>query len=427
MWLGYAMIVTFMVAIMTRRLSALVALIIIPIVFGAIAGHGLDMAAMAVDGITKLAPTATLLLFAVLFFSVMMDGGLFEPLVRRILRFAGDDPKKVVVGTALMALVVSLDGDGATTVLIVVTAFLPLHRRLGLNPLILAVVLASANTVINLAPWGGPTGRAAAALQLDVGTVFFPLLPTMAAGVAATLGIAWYLGRSEARRLANNPHIPAQATAAAQAASPPPPPSRLVFAANLALTLIVILCALFHLMPLPIVFMAGLAIALMINVPDPKAQRDRLAAHAANALPIVILILAAGVFTGVLQGTGMITAMARGVAAILPGHLGPAFGPVVAVLAAPLTFALSNEAYYFGVLPILAQTAAEQGVSPYVVARASLLAQPIHALSPLVAALYLVSGLLDVDVGALQRFSLKWAALLTLVLIVTAAASGAIV
>ncbi len=67
MLLGYLMVLTFMVLIMTKRLSALVALTIIPIIFGLMAGHGADLGDMAVDGIVKLAPTATLLLFAVLY------------------------------------------------------------------------------------------------------------------------------------------------------------------------------------------------------------------------------------------------------------------------------------------------------------------------------------------------------------------------
>ena len=158
MWLGYLMVATFMTLIMTKRLSALVALILVPLVFGVIAGHGADLGTMALDGLKQLAPTATLLLFAVLFFAVMIDAGLFEPLVNRVLRFAGEDPVRVALGTAAMAIIVSLDGDGATTALITITAMLPVYRRLGMNPLVLAVILASANTVVNLMPWGGPVG-----------------------------------------------------------------------------------------------------------------------------------------------------------------------------------------------------------------------------------------------------------------------------
>lgn len=426
MFLGYTMVATFMLLIMTRRLSALVALIIVPIVFALLSGHGAQLGPMAVDGIAKLAPTATLLLFAVLYFALMIDAGLFDPLVNRVLRFAGDDPVRVAVGTAIVALCVALDGDGATTALITITAFLPVYRRLRMNPLVLAVILGSANTVMNLAPWGGPTGRAAAALRLDPAAVFVPLLPTMAAGILATLLIAWYLGRRERRRIERgDKHIETGDSVIAFERDMSLVRPRLIWL-NLLLTIGVLAAAIVGLVPLPLAFMTGFAIALMINFPSLKLQSDRLKAHAANALPIVLLILAAGSFTGVMAGTGMIDAMAKGAMTAVPPGLGPYLGVVTAFLSIPLTFVLSNDAYYFGVVPVIAQTAAHHGVPPVVIARASLLALPVHGLSPLVAAVYLVSGLLGTEVGALQRFALKWALLLTLVMIAAATLTGVI-
>ena len=286
MWLGYAMVATFMILIMTKRLSALVALILVPLVFGVIAGRAGDLGTMAIDGLGKLAPTATLLLFAVLFFAIMIDAGLFEPLVRRVLRFSGHDPVRVAIGTAMIATVVSLDGDGATTALITITAMLPVYQRLGMNPMILAVILASANTVVNLMPWGGPVGRAAASLRIDPATVFVPLLPTIAAGLVGTFGIAWLLGRSERRRLAGV--APAGATVQDDL---PAPAEKLsfrrprLFPVNLLLTLLVLAMAIVHIVPLPLLFMVALAVALAINYPALADQRERLAAHAQNALP----------------------------------------------------------------------------------------------------------------------------------------------
>lgn len=426
MWLGYLMVATFMVLIMTRRLSALVALILVPLVFGLISGHGLDIGPMAVDGISKLAPTATLLLFAVLYFAIMIDAGLFDPLVDRILTLAGDDPVRVSLGSALLALIVALDGDGATTALITITAFLPVYRRLGMNPLVLGVNLGSAACVMNLTPWGGPTGRAASALHLEPATVFVPLLPTMAAGIVGVLLIAWHLGRHERAKLARGKltdYTSLTPIAFDRNAALLRPR---MFLFNLGLTLTIIALAIVGVLPLPLVFMAGLAVALVANYPNLKDQTARLKAHSENALPIVLLILAAGSFTGVMTGTGMIDAMATGAVTLVPSGLGPFMGIVTALLAAPLTFVLSNDAFYFGVVPVISQTAAHYGVAPEVIGRASLLALPIHGLSPLVASVYLVAGLLGVEVGAMQRFGLRWAILLTLVLIAAAALSGAI-
>lgn len=426
--LGFAMITAFMALVTARKLSALVALILLPLFFGVVAGHGADLASMALGGVAAIAPTATLILFAVLYFSIMVDAGLFDPLVTRALRFAGNDPVRVAIGTAVVAIIVSLDGDGATTALITITAFLPVYRRLGMNVLILAVILLCANSVLNLAPWGGPLARVASVLKLDPADLFFPLLPTIAVGVAATLLIAWHLGRVERLRLQTADHSDARtvSTEAPSHFSPGHARPRL-FPFNIALTLLVLTMAVAHFIPLPFVFIVAFATALAINYPSLAEQRARIAAHSANALQIVVLILAAGIFTGVLEGTGMIAAMARALLGGVPEALGSWFGPLTALLAAPLTFFLSNDAFYFGVVPILAEAAALHGVPTEDIGRASLLAQPVHALSPLVAALYLVSGMLDVDVGAQQRFCFKWAVLLSLILIATASLTSAIV
>lgn len=427
MLLGYLMVLTFMVLIMTKRLSALVALTLVPVVFGLLGGHGTDLGEMAVKGIAALAPTAALLLFAVLYFAVMIDVGLFDPLVTRVLKFAGDDPVRVSLGTAILALIVSLDGDGATTALITITAFLPVYHRLGMNPLVLAVNLGSAATVMNLTPWGGPLGRASAALHVSPASIFVPLLPTLVAGIVGTLLISWHLGRRERVRLATAGPVDSPIGSAILFERDEGLLRPRLFPFNLVLTLLIILGAVIGIIPLPLLFMLGFAMALMVNFPQLSQQSARIKAHAENGLPIVLLILAAGSFTGVMQGTGMIDAMAKGAVTLVPAALAPWMGVVTAVLAMPLTFVLSNDAFYFGVVPVIAQTAAQSGIAPEVIGRASLLALPIHGLSPLVAAVYLIASLLGRDVGAMQRFGLKWAFVLSLVLIVAATLTGAII
>ena len=139
-FLAYGMVIVFMTLIMTKKLSPLTALILIPIVFGVLGGFAPKLGEMMVSGITKLAPTGVMLMFAILYFAVMIDAGLFEPFVQRLVRLVHGDPMKVVVGTAVLAIFVSLDGDGSTTYMITTAAMLPLYRRLRMRPLILACV-----------------------------------------------------------------------------------------------------------------------------------------------------------------------------------------------------------------------------------------------------------------------------------------------
>jgi CitMHS family citrate-Mg2+:H+ or citrate-Ca2+:H+ symporter len=433
--IGTAMVVTFMALIMTKRMSAIAALIAVPILFGIIAGAGPELGDMMIAGVLQVTPTALMLAFAVLYFAILMDAGLFDPLVRRVLDSVGDDPVRISVGTAVLAMAVSLDGDGTTTALIVITAFLPVYRRIGMNPLILGTLLALSNALMNFVPWGGPSARAATAVHADLNNdVFLPLLPAMAIGLLSVLIMAWRFGHSERRRLATLGGIGAAPLMASDEQASPM--SQLVedasarrphlFWFNLALTMGLVLGMILSLAPLPVLMMGAFAVALTVNYPRLKEQKERLAAHAENVVNVVVLIFAAGAFTGILNGAGMADAMARAALSIIPPSIGPLLAPITAIASMPLTFVMSNDAYYFGVVPVIAQTAANYGIAPEVIARASLLGQPVHTLSPLLAPIYLVCGLLKVDVADAQRFSLKWAVLTSLIVLIAAILTGAI-
>lgn len=431
-FLGLAMVVTFMTLIMTKRMSAIAALLLVPILFGLIAGAGAGLGPMMIKGVLQVAPTALMLAFAVLYFAIMMDAGLFDPLVRKVLATVGEDPVRIALGTAVLATVVSLDGDGTTTALIVITAMLPVYRKVGMNPLILATLLGSTNSLMNFVPWGGPSARAASAVHADLAQVFLPLLPAMIAGLAGVYGLAWLFGRSERRRLAG---AAPGATIADQPVVALAPPADTEAAAlrrprlfwlNLVLTVGLLLGMILSLAPLPVLMMGAFAVAVTINYPNLREQKARIAAHADNVVNVVVLIFSAGAFTGILNGTGMADAMATAALSVIPPNIGPFLAPITALASMPLTFVMSNDAYYFGVVPVIAQTAAHYGIAPEAIARASLIGQPVHALSPLLAPIYLACGLLGVDVADAQRFALKWAVLICLLVLGAALLTGAV-
>ena len=421
--LAFAMIVVFMALIMTKRMSVLTALILVPIVFAIVGGFSRQLGPMMLDGVKALAPTAVRLLFAILFFSIMIDVGLFEPVVARVVRLVQGDPLKILVGTSILTLLVSLDGDGSTTYLIVTSALLPLYRRLGLNRLMLASVIMQAGGVMNILPWGGPTARAASALRIDAGQIFVPLIPAMIAGALWVIFVAYVFGKRERARVGV---IDAAAMAGVEqgteehagggAAAALRRPRLLVFNAALAVALLATLVA--GVLPLPVLFMIAYAIALVVNYPTMEEQKGRLNDHASNALAVASVICAAGILTGIMSGTKMIDAMGNSVVALVPASLGPHLAVVTSVLSIPFTFFLSNDAFYFGVLPILNQAASTYGISAAEMGRASVIGQPVNLLSPLVPSTYLLVGLVGVELGDHQRFTIKWSVLTSLVLLV---------
>jgi len=421
---GFGMVASFMALIMTRRLTPLVALIVVPVLFGLLAGHAAGLGQMMIDGVTKLAPTGVMLMFAILYFGVMGDAGLFDPAVRRLVRLVHADPVKISIGSVLLTALVSLDGDGATTYVVTTAALLPLYRCMGMSRLRLVCLLMLTSGVMNITPWGGPTARAASALGLDARDIFVPLIPAMIGGLLFLVGLAWLFGRTERQRLAGQVvEVSVEALLEVCVSQDVGARREKLFWFNLALTAALLALLVVGILPLPILMMLAFAIALLVNYPRIEDQKARIGAHAGNVLAVVSLIFAAGVFTGILGGTGMVEAMSRGVVAAIPPQLGPYLAPITAALSLPFTFFISNDAFYFGVLPVLAEAAGHYGIAPVEIARASLMGQPFHLLSPLVPSTYLLVTLAGEDLADHQRFTMKWAVAVGVVMSLVAMAT----
>ncbi|MGX1680497.1 CitMHS family transporter [Streptomyces althioticus] len=463
--LGFAMIATFLVLIMTKKMSPIAALVLIPALFCVAVGKGTHLGDYVIDGVSGLAPTAAMLMFAIVYFGVMIDVGLFDPVVRGILRFCKADPMRVVVGTAVLAAVVSLDGDGSTTFMITVSAMYPLYKRLGMSLVVMTGVAAMANGVMNTVPWGGPTARAATALKLDAADIFVPMIPALLVGLLGVLGLAYVLGLRERRRigalrLPDEESVETkEAVLVGAGAGGGRPEKRPVGGAggadgvdgadddedllkgldpdrptlrprlywfNALLTGTLITAMILELLPIPVLFLLGAALALSVNYPRLPDQKARIAAHADNVLNVSGMVFAAAVFTGVLQGTGMVDSMAGWLVDTVPDGLGPHMALVTGVLSLPLTYFMSNDGFYFGVLPVLAEAGAAHGVTPLEMARASLVGQPLHMSSPLVPAVYVLVGMARVEFGDHTRFVVKWAALTCLLILAAGILFGTI-
>lgn len=473
--LGSAMIAVFMFLILSKRLAPTLALVLVPLTFALVA-VGTGVAESGEDGVVKaitsamkdFAPTAVLLFFAIIFFGTMIDVGLFDPLIRFVLRAVNNDPVRLVVLTAVLAGAVSLDGDGSTTFIITVSALLPIYLRLGMSPVTLTVVANLANGVLNILPWGGPTARAATALNVSPSELFNPMIPGMVLGMVTVLVLAWLLGRSERKRLAaagrplpvvasefdRVPEHAAAGVAAAEVAGagagaggvggaesasgvgfidaggvldptrPTLRPKLIWF--NLVLTVALLVVLGLDVLPLSLVFVAASAIALVVNFPRPADQVTAVTAHASSIVAVVAMVFAASVLVGVLSGTGMVAAMANGIIAMVPPEIGSWFAVIVSVLSMPLTFFLTNDAFYFGILPILSEAAGHYGISPVEMARASIIGQPVHMTSPLVPAMLLLVSLAKVDLADHHKKVIWRAAVCSLVMMATAIALGVI-
>ncbi|HZD52692.1 MAG TPA: citrate:proton symporter [Woeseiaceae bacterium] len=417
--LGLAAIAVLLVAILRKWLSPLVALIVIPVVAGIAGGLGADIGGYIVDGIRAVAPMAAMFVFAIIFFGIMSDAGLFRPFVSGIIRAVGVSPPRIVIGTVLLAGIAHLDGSGATTFLITVPALRPLYDRLGMDRRVLACAVAMSAGVNNMLPWGGPTIRAATALNVDVMDLYGPLIPVHLTGFGFVILVAYLLGVKERNRLG----APENVAAAGEAAqSRHDAPSRARFAANMLITVLVVAAMVTGLVHPVVAFMLGVVVAMSLNFPNVDRQRERVDAHAKAALMMASILFAAGAFTGIMKDTGMLDAMAIAGAGLVPDAAAAQLPVILSLVSMPLSLMFDPDSFYFGVLPVLAGISEAAGANQLQVAFGALIGQMTTGfpVSPLTPATFLLIGLVGVDLADHQRFSIPW--LFATSMVMTAAA-----
>lgn len=447
-FLGFLTVVAMLVLIMTKKLTPLVALIAVPVITGIIscafrvtdaenapgvinfAANFKKLGGMITgsSGIGSVAATGVMFIFSILFFGILTDAGTFRPIIRKIIAIVGTDPVKIAIGTAVLAAIVHLDGSGAVTFLICVPALLPLYDALGMKRTTLATIVALSAGTMNILPWGGPTIRAATALgEANVTAFFMPDLIAVLAGLVAVFVIAVFLGKKEKKALGgetgNVVYVEPELTEEEKRLERPN-----LFVVNILLIVAAIASLLFSGFAPAVVFMVFYCLATLINYPDVKESKARVDAHAKSCLMMCSVLFAAGCFTGIMKGTGMITAMSAALVSIIPASLGKFFPIIVGIVACPASLLFDPDSFYYGVLPVLATTAEGFGVAAASLGRAAILGQMTTGfpISPLTASTFLLLGLAGVELGDHQKHTLPLAWLVSIIMLVVALVTGGV-
>ncbi|MBD0701797.1 MULTISPECIES: CitMHS family transporter [unclassified Pseudomonas] len=429
--LGFLMMLVIIGLILLRRISPVVAFTTLPVAACLLAGFNPGQIGEFIKaGLITVAPTAALFLFAILFFGIMRDRGLFDPLVNLLIRSTGGKPLAVALVTVLVTSVVHLDGVGAATFLLTIPALLPLYKRLNMSPAMLLCLVGTTAGVINMVPWGGTTARAAAVSGLDATELWLGLLPVQLVGLVCMLLVATVLGsRAQRRRpmslgAAASVDLDSLSTEGREFGLSP---RNLRYWLNVALTGAILACLFTGIFPLYACFMVGLGIALPLNFPSLDTQAERLKAHASDALQMVLVMMAAAVLLGVLSGAKMSDGMALALIDFLPGGSAQYLHVIVGFFGVPLGMIFSPDAYYFALLPVIRDVAAAAGVPLEAVARAMLIGENTgFSISPVVPSVYLALALSGVELRKHMAYTFFWAWGVSLVMLAFAVATGAV-
>jgi CitMHS family citrate-Mg2+:H+ or citrate-Ca2+:H+ symporter len=425
--LGLLTMLALLAVILTKRLSPLAALIAVPIIGALIGGFGLGTGKFIVQGLQNIAPVVAMFIFAIVFFGVLTDAGMFDPIIGKILKVVGNHPTRIVMGSALLAMLVHLDGSGAVTFLITLPPLIPLYERLNMDKRVLACVVALGAGTMNIVPWGGPTLRAATSLQVGITDLYNPVIPAQVCGLLFVMLVAWWLGRRETKRLgvvetSGETFVYERELTEEEKKLRRPK----IFWFNVILTVGVIAGLIWGKVAPAVLFMLGATLALVVNYPDVAIQRSRVDAHAKAALMMASILLAAGSLMGIMKGTGMITAMAKAAVDFIPQGFASHIPAIVAVFSMPMSLIFDPDSFYFGFLPVVAEVGKSLGVPVLQVGQAAIIGQMTTGfpLSPLTPSTFLLIGLANVDLADHQKFTFIYAFLTTIVMAVVSMLIG---
>ena len=420
--LGFITVIAMLILIMTKKASPAVALIIVPLITGIIAcafivtdpegAPGVVNFAANVkslggmiagdDGLLSVAATGVMFIFSILFFGILTDAGTFRPII---------------------------GGSGAVTFLICVPPLVPLYDAVGMKRTTLATIVAMSAGTMNILPWGGPTIRAATALNVDVvSELFMPVLPAVLVGLALDVVLSALLGAREKARLGTVKLTSAEFKMAELTEEEKKLARPHLFWVNIILIIAAIVTLLFSGFAPAVVFMIFYVLATVINYPKVADTKARVDANAKSAIMMCSVLFAAGAFCGIMTGTGMITEMANTLVSIIPHSLGKFFPVIVGIIGMPASLLFDPDSFYYGVLPVLAQTAEGFGVAGVNVGQAAILGQMTvgFPVSPLTPSTFLLVGLAGVDLGEHQKKTIPILWLVSLVMLVVAVLTGGI-
>ena len=425
--IGMMIIAGVLLGIMSKKMSPLVALISFPFMGALLMGYGpSEASSFVIMGLKDIIPVTGMIIFAILYFGVVSDAGMLDPIIRGILRTVGYNPARITMGTALLALIIHMDGSGAVTIMLTVPAVMPLYDRLGMDRRILACIISlSAGT--NFLPWIGALVRTSIVLKTPSTEIFFPLIPVQIIGMVCVFALSYWFGKREEKRLG----LDAQQAMGQEPVHSLSEQEQLLrrpqfFWPNLLITLLVIGCMIFNVVDAVVAFMLGMVLALSLNYRTVNEQVARINAHAQTALLMGSILMSAGVFVGIMGNTGTISALAQALVTIIPDSMGSHMPFILGIFSMPMSLFFDPDSFYFGVMPVIAETYKTLGGDPLLIGRAAVLGVYTtgFGVSPLTPSCFLLIGMTRLSLADHQRFSLPYLWGISIVMTVAAALLG---
>jgi len=404
---GIVMFVILTWCLLKNKFPPSVLFIILPTVAALVCGFGFkELGEYVASGLKSVVGTATLVAFSAMFFTLMKEAGVFDVIVRFILRFVTQSTFSVLLATLVIASVCSLDGNAYATLLVTVPALLPLYEKMNISRKTLLMLVTVGVGVTGITPWGGSLNRAIAVTHLDILDVYYKLIPLQVVLFVLGVILCWYMARVE-NKSGSGISKEAFLVMREEMLTSKGDHNPWLLRANFVLVIATIVILVSGLVAGNFLFMIAFSLAVMINYPDAKKAQQKIKDYALTIFPVIVIFLTIGVFVGILQNTGIIKVLVNELAAVLPSSLGPYLYIFLAAFSVPIVILIGSDAFYFALLPLAVGLGQSFDVSPLHVTIAMLITEQIGLLlSPVIPATHLGLGLLNLQVGEHIRHSM---------------------
>lgn len=398
----------------TMVAAFVVPIILVPVLCGVSPG---DISSYITTGISNTAALGVMAAFAILFFTMMNDAGVFDVIVGAITRNMKMKVFPVLLAAFLVAIASNLDGQAPSTILVTIPAMYPVFKKLKIRPVLLAYVLSIAVGIWNFLPWGAVTLTNSVVMGLDVLEIWEVLCPSVLIMTAISIIVLFFTAKREDKRIAAglNDNV-VYSGMFAEEKTERSERERKLLPVNVVLTFVTIIVLFVNIVNTAIVFMTAYTVAVLVNYRAQKEAMKHFGENASTALMIALAMILGGVFGSVLNNCGVLTAMIEAIVAIFPEAWSPWLLPIFGVLAFPLGWLLALTAYHFGVLPVVHGVAANYG---YTALQSVAALAPGYAMTymacPMMPSTYLLLGLMNLDLKEHCKYSVPRLFVLSLI------------
>ncbi len=288
----------------------------VPIIATALMGFSLtEINGFISSGLQSVSGTLFLMVFAVLYFGILTEAGVFNALIKFIMRFLGNSVLGTLLVTAVVAMASALSGSGATTALCTIPTMRPVFEKQKIRMTALLLIETLGSGIICLMPWVPGINEASTYVGVDVYQVFLFLRPLIVFCIFALLVLCVPVSIIEKKHGAGmtDEEFATMKKELSQPVELPLGKGVAIF--DGVVTIILLASMLAGWVSSNLAFAFGYVLLLMVNYRSAKERGEYLKRNGFQALNMAFTMLGVAVLVGVNNGTGALGELATNIAA----------------------------------------------------------------------------------------------------------------